>query len=108
MVHFSDESKFSLFESDGKRFARRKNGEHLSSQCVKKTKMWRGSVMVWGMISSARVGPIVRFHGNINGSFYKELLHQHSLPHFRRGTVETPIFMQDNVPCRKAKTVKFS
>ena len=27
IVHFSDESKFNLFRSDGKRFVRRKNGE---------------------------------------------------------------------------------
>ena len=42
MVHFSDESKFNLFGSDGKRFVRRKNGERLSPQCVKKTEIWRG------------------------------------------------------------------
>ena len=43
MVNFSDESKFNLFESDGKMFVRRKKEEHLSPQCVKKTdKIWRG------------------------------------------------------------------
>ena len=57
------------------------------------------------MISSARVRPIVRFHGNINASVYKELLRQHALPHLRKGGVETPIFMQDHAPCHKAKTV---
>ena len=46
MFHFSDESKFNLFGSDG-----------------------------------------------------------NALPHLRKGTVETPIFMQDNAPCHKAKTV---
>ena len=53
------------------------------------------------MISSVGVGSILRFHGNNNASVYKELLHQHALPHLRKGT----IFMQDNVPCYKAKTV---
>ena len=72
MVHFGDESKFNLFGSDGKRFVRHKNGEHLSSQCIKK--IWSGGVMVWGMISSVGVGLIVRFYGNINASVYKELL----------------------------------
>ena len=28
-----------------------------------------------------------------------------SMPHLRKGPVETPIFMQDNAPCHKAKTV---
>ena len=61
--------------------------------------------MVWGMISSAGMGPIVHFHTNIIASVYKELFRQHDLPHLRKGTVETPIFMQDKAPCHKAKTV---
>ena len=96
MVHFSDESKFNLFGSDGLKFVRCKNGERLFPQCVKKTVKFCGGVMVWGMISSAGLEPIVRFHGNINASVYKELLRLHALPHLRKGTVETPIFMQDN------------
>ena len=75
MVHVNDESKFNLFESDGKRFVRCKNGERLSLQCFKKTlKFERGSVMVWETISSVGIGPIVHFHSNINVSVYKELL----------------------------------
>ena len=106
MVYLSDESKFNLFGSDDKRFVRHKNREHLSPQCVKKTvKFGGGSIMVWGMVSSAGVGPIVHFHNNINVSVYKELLHQHALPHLHKGTVEIPIFMQDNTPCQKAKSV---
>ena len=94
---------FHLFGSNGKRFVRRRNGERISLQRVKKTvKFGEGSVMVWGMISSAGIGHIVYFHGNINASVYKELLHQHALPHLHEGTVETPIFMQDNMPCHKA------
>ena len=56
-----------------------------------------------GIISSARIGPIAPFHGNINASVYNELLRQHTL-HLHKGTVETPIFIQDNAPCHKAKT----
>ena len=106
MVNFSDESKFSLFVSDGKKFVRRKNGERFSPHYVKKTvKFGLESVMVCGMISSAGVGPIVPFYGRINASVYKEFLSQHVLSHLCKGTVETPIFMQDNAPCHKAKTV---
>ena len=93
-----DESKFSLFESDGKSFLRRKDWERLSPQCVKKTvKCGRG------YISSAGVPPIF-FHGNINASVYKEH-RQYAFPHLRKGTVETSIFMQDNAHCHNAKTV---
>ena len=45
-----------------------------------------------GMISSAGIGPIVRFHGNIDASVYKEILRQHALPHLHKGTVETNIY----------------
>ena len=85
---------------------RRKNGECLSRQCVKETEKFGGeSVMMWRMIFLAGVGPIVHFHGNINASVYKEFLHQYALPHLHKGTVETSIFMQADVPCHKAKTV---
>ena len=57
------------------------------------------------MISSVWVEPIVRFHSNINASLHKELLCQHALPHLCKERVETPIFMQDNAPCYKAKTL---
>ena len=58
-----------------------------------------------GMISAVGVGPIVCFHGSINASVYKERLCQHALPHLCKGTVETPIFVQDNASCHKVKTV---
>ena len=106
MVHFSDESKFNLSGSDGKRFVRCKNRECLFPQCTKNTvKFGGGSVMVWGMISSVGVGSIIRFHSNINASVYKKLLRHHALPHLHKGTVETPIFIQDHMPCHKAKMV---
>ena len=57
------------------------------------------------MISSVGVQPTVCVHGNIDASVYKELLCQHALPYLCKGTVEIPIFIQDNTPCHKAKTV---
>ena len=96
--------KFKFFGSDGKWFVRHKNGVRLSPRCVKKTVTFEGSVIVWRMISSAGVGPMVRFHSNVNASVYEELLCLYAVP-LHKGTVETPIFMQDNAPCHKAKTV---
>ena len=68
-------------------------------------KLWNleEAVKVWRMISLAGVG--LCFLGNINASVYTEFPHEHALPHLRKGTVETPIFIQDNAPCYKAKTV---
>ena len=44
IVHFTDESKFNLFGSDGKRFVRRKNEERFSPQSVKKTVKFGGGM----------------------------------------------------------------
>ena len=84
---------FNLFGSDGKRFVRRKNGERLPPQYVKKTvKFGEGRTGEGNDFFSGS------FHGNINASVYAIL-------HLRKRTVETPIFMQDNAPCHKAKIV---
>ena len=70
MVHFSDESKFNLFGSYAKRFM----GKSYLLNALRKLKFRGRSVMAWGMISSAGVGPMVGFHSNVNASVYKELL----------------------------------
>lgn len=105
VVFFSDESKFNIFGSDGRVHVRRKSGERFSKQCTKKTvKFGGGSVMVWGVISSFGVGPLVRLHGKVNADVYKQLLIQHVVPYLR-ATTPNAIFMQDNAPCHKAKKV---
>lgn len=105
-VHFSDESKFNLFGSDGKNYVRRKIGERLSSNCVKKSvKHGGGSIMVWGSISSEGVGPLIRLQGNINARVYQNLLRQYAIPYMKECEAKPPIFMQDNAPCHTAKTV---
>ena len=105
-VHFPDESKFNLIGFDGKKYVRHKLGERLSVKCVKKTvKFGGGSVMVWGVISAAGSGPLVRLHGRVNAAVHKELLQQHAVPYLRAATAQPPIFMQDYAPCLEAKSV---
>ncbi len=59
-VHFSDESKFNLFGSDGKHFVRCQTEERLKPKGVKRlVKGVGGSVMVWWMFSAAGVGPLI-------------------------------------------------
>ena len=73
-VHFSDESKFNVIGSDGETYVRRKTGEWLRVNCVKKTvKHGGGSVMVWGVFSAAGPGPLVRLHGRVNAEVYRQL-----------------------------------
>lgn len=59
-VHFSDESKFNLFGSDGKHHVRRKSGERLNPNCAKKSVKGRGgNVIVWGVFSTVGVGHLI-------------------------------------------------
>ena len=59
--------------------------------------------MVWGMISAE--GPLVRLHGRVNAVIYKELVTQHVQLVPTNSANQPAIFMQDNAPCHKAKTV---
>lgn len=106
-VHFSDESKFNLFGSNGKHYVRRQTGERLNPKCVKKSvKGGGGSVMVWGMFSAAGVGPLKQLHGRVNANVYLNLLKQHMVPSLRSSPIQPAVFMQDNAPCHTAKRVK--
>ena len=64
--------------------------------------------MVWGIISAAGTGPLVRLRGRINGEVYKQILRQHALPYLRNAGIENPIFMQDNAPCHTCKKISHS
>ena len=61
--------------------------------------------MVFGMISVAGIGPLVRLHGKINTIVYKEILKKHVL-NLRTAINQPAVFMKDNAPCYTAKSVK--
>ena len=61
--------------------------------------------MVFGMISAAATELLVRLHGKINATVYKEILKKH-VPNLRTVINQTALFMQDNAPCPTAKSVK--
>ena len=108
-VYFSDESKFNLFGSDERRYVRRSVTERYSPKCIKRSvKFGGGSVMVFGMISAAGPGPLVRLHGRINAAVYKEMLRQHVLPTLRFAADQPAIFIQSNAPCHTAKSIMTS
>ena len=90
--------------NDGRNFACRRPGERLSTKCVKKTvKFGGGSVMVWGIMSAAGVGPLVRIQGTVNADICKRILTQHAVPCLQNS--EDLVFMQDNAPCHKSRKV---
>ena len=105
-VHFSNESKFNLFGCDRRRFIRRSPKERYSPQCTKSVKFGGGSVMVFGMITVTCIGPLVRLHGKINSTVYKEILKKYVVPNLRIAINQPAVFMQDNALCCTAKSVK--
>ena len=48
--------------------------------------------MVFGMISTAGIGPLVNLHGKINTSVYKEILKKH-VPKLRTVINQPAVFM---------------
>ena len=105
-VFFSDECKFNLIGTDGKMYVRRFNNEKISPKCVINTvKFGGGSIMVFGMFSSRGTVPLTRINVKINTAIYKNILQKHVITTIKTSGVINPIFVQDNAPCHKAKSV---
>ena len=106
-VYFSDESKINLFGSDRRRYVRHSATERYSPKYIRSSvKFGGGSVLVFGMISTTGPGPLVRLHGRINASVYKELLKQNVLSTSKTFVNQPAVFMQDNAPFHTAKSIK--
>ena len=74
-VHFSDESKFNLFGCGGRRLIRRSPKELYSPHFTKSNVKFGGrGMMVFGTISAAGTGPLVRLHGQIKAHVFKKIL----------------------------------
>uniref|UniRef100_A0A9J8B3Q7 Transposable element Tc1 transposase n=1 Tax=Cyprinus carpio carpio TaxID=630221 RepID=A0A9J8B3Q7_CYPCA len=72
-VLFSDESKFCMsFGNQGARVWR-KTGEKEMPKCLKSSVKYPQSVMVWGAMSAAGVGPLCFIKGRVNAASYQEI-----------------------------------
>ena len=81
-VLFTDESRFSLYHSDGRIRVYRRNGEIYANTCVREYgRFGGGSVMVWGGISHGFKTPLVVINGALNGLGYRDnILIPHVIP----------------------------
>ncbi|KAF7684880.1 Transposable element Tcb1 transposase, partial [Cucumispora dikerogammari] len=109
-VVFSDESKFNLFNGDGKIKVWRKAGERYEMKnCVPSVKHGGGGVMVWGCIGYNGVGKLTVVDGTIDSIKYTRILSScldESIEQLE--ILGDPIFQQDNAPCHTSKyTMKF-
>ncbi len=100
-------SKFFIsFGSQGPR-AWRKGGEAHSPSCMKSSVKFPQSVIIWGAMSSAGVGPLCLLKTNVTAPVYQEILEHFMLPsadqHFKDADF---IFQQDLAPAHTAKSTK--
>ncbi len=79
-VFFSDENKFCIsFGNQGPRVWR-KGGEAHRPSCLKSSVKFSQSVMIWGAMSSAGVGPLCCLKTNITAPVYHDNLEHFMLP----------------------------
>ena len=102
-VMFSDESKICMFGNQGPRVWR-KRGEAQNPCCLRWSVKFPQSVMVWGAMSSAGVGPPCFLWSKVNVAVYQEVLEHFMLPAADQlhGDADF-IFQQDLAPAHSAK-----
>ncbi len=106
-VLFSDESKFCIsFGNQGPRVLR-KGGEAQSPSCLKSSVKFSQSVMIWGTMSSAGVGPLCFLKTNVTPPVYQYILEHFMLPSADQLFKDADlIFQQDLSPAHTAKSTK--
>lgn len=107
-VIFTDESKFNIFGSDGRRMVWRKKNEEFNFKNLKPTvKHGGGGVLVWGCISAFGPGELVFIDTIMDKNVYlnilKNNLHKSAT---KMGILNTFKFYQDNDPKHKARIVQ--
>ncbi|KAI4878907.1 hypothetical protein NFI96_006258 [Prochilodus magdalenae] len=103
-VLFSDKIKFSIsFGNQGPRVWR-KRGEAQNAHCLRSSVKFPQSVMVWGAMSSAGVGPLCFLRSKVNTAVYQEVLEHFMLPAADQlyGDADL-IFQQDLAPAHRAR-----
>ncbi len=106
-VLFSYEIKFCIsFGNQGPRVWR-KCGEAHSPSCLKSSVKFPQSVMIWGAMSSAGVGPLRFLETNVTAPVYQDILEHFMLPSAGQLFKDADfIFQQDLAPAHTAKSTK--
>jgi transposase len=77
-VIWSDESRFTLFGSDGRPIVWRQPHEEFNMECVQPVvRHGGGSVMVWACFSAGGVGELSFIDGTLNSAGYRGILERH-------------------------------
>ncbi len=103
-VLFSDESQFCI--SFGNKFWR-KGGEAHSPSCLKSSVKFPQSVMIWGAMSFAGVGPLCFLKTNVTAPVYQDILEHFMLSSADQIFKDADfIFQQDLAPAHTAERTK--
>lgn len=106
-VIWSDESRFTLFQNDGRTRVWRLQKERYDIECIVPTvKHGGGGVMVWGCFTWDSLGPLIRIEGTINSHRYiEEVLKPHLVPFIESFGEESwdYTFQQDNASIHTSK-----
>jgi transposase len=108
-VIWSDESKFTVFGSDGREYCWKKPTDPLRPQHVKPTvKYGGGNIMVWGCFSSHGIGFLCRIEEGLDAELYKQILNEDLMETLAWYdlNVSDVIFQHDNDPKHTAKSTK--
>jgi len=109
-VIWSDESRFTLFQNDGKVHVWRLPKEKYDVNCLVPTvKHGGGGVMMWGCFSWYGMGPLVRIDGRVNSERYiEEILGYHLIPFLEEFEEEYGeyFFQQDNAPIHTSRQTR--
>ncbi|KAK7107686.1 hypothetical protein V1264_015566 [Littorina saxatilis] len=105
-VLFSDESRFNLYHSDGRRKVWRREGERYEDDTVhERVAFCGGSVMVWGGFSLHQRTPLYHVVGNLTGQRYRdEILAPIVLPTLQQ-IGPNAVFQDDNATPHRARLV---
>ena len=107
MLNLALKYQGTLFYCDLRRFVRRSPMERYTPQCTKSSVKFGGrSMMVFGMISVAGAGPLLRLLCKIDETVYKEILNMKHVPNLRTAINQPIVFMQDNAPWHTVKSVR--
>lgn len=107
-VIFTDESKFNIFGSDGKKIVWRKANTELNKENLCATvKHGGGNVMVWGCMAAAGVGNIVFIESTMDKMQFLDILKNNLKPSaIKLGLSDKFWYQQDNDPKHTAGIVK--
>lgn len=106
-VMFSDESRFELDFNDGRvRVWRHRGDRYHPDNMIAHHRFGRGSVMVWGGITSTGRTPLHVCQGNVNGVYYRDNIIDPLVVPFARRHGPGFILQDDNAPAHRANVVR--